>query len=55
MAGQPVYVGCAAIKKAGVEHIYGGDYCTFRDVERFYSYRREAVTGRMASVIWLDR
>ncbi len=43
------------LKKAGVEHIYGGDYCTFRDVERFYSYRRETVTGRMASVIWLDR
>lgn len=38
---------------AGVTHIYGGDYCTFTDAERFYSYRRDGKTGRMASVIWI--
>lgn len=37
-----------------VTDIYGGEYCTFTDVERFYSYRRDNITGRMASLIWLE-
>ncbi len=41
------------LKVAGVAGIYGGDFCTFQDEQRFYSYRRDAVTGRMASLIWL--
>ena len=36
----------------GVSGIYGGGYCTFRDAGRFYSYRRDGTTGRMASLIW---
>jgi copper oxidase (laccase) domain-containing protein len=39
----------------GVDRVYGGGLCTYTDVERFYSYRRDRVTGRMASLIWLDR
>jgi YfiH family protein len=39
----------------GVTAIYGGDFCTFTDAERFYSYRRNKITGRMASLIWLDK
>lgn len=37
----------------GVERVSGGDFCTFSDVDRFYSYRREKQTGRMASLIWI--
>jgi polyphenol oxidase len=36
----------------GVCHIASADFCTVRDAERFYSYRRDGVTGRMASLIW---
>lgn len=41
------------LKKIGVEKIYGGGLCTFSDNQRFYSYRRDGVTGRMASLIWI--
>ncbi|PCI70685.1 MAG: multi-copper polyphenol oxidoreductase [Gammaproteobacteria bacterium] len=33
---------------------FGGEFCTFEDSERFYSYRRDGVTGRMASLIWIE-
>ena len=39
----------------GVHSIGGGDLCTVDDAERFYSYRRDGATGRMASLVWLDR
>jgi YfiH family protein len=38
----------------GVTRISGGGMCTYTDRERFYSYRREPVTGRMAALIWLE-
>ena len=37
-----------------VTAVYGGDFCTYTDQERFYSYRRDKVTGRMASLIMLE-
>ena len=42
------------LEARGVEQIFGGNFCTLSDRERFYSYRRDGQTGRMASVIWLD-
>lgn len=36
-----------------IRRVAGADFCTFGDSQRFYSYRRDAVTGRMASLIWL--
>ncbi|MBE9610350.1 peptidoglycan editing factor PgeF [Chitinilyticum piscinae] len=41
------------LNAAGVTAIYGGDLCTVSDSARFFSYRREQTTGRMASLIWL--
>ena len=38
----------------GIKKIYGGGFCTVTDRERFYSYRRDKVTGRMATLIWRD-
>ncbi len=37
-----------------VNAIYGGEYCTYTDANRFYSFRREQKTGRIASLIWLQ-
>ncbi|MDR1064009.1 MAG: peptidoglycan editing factor PgeF [Azoarcus sp.] len=42
------------LTRAGVSRIYGGGCCTFTESARFYSYRREGVTGRFASLIWLE-
>lgn len=41
-----------ALRRAGVTQIYGGNFCTYTDTERFYSHRRNPVTGRMAALIW---
>lgn len=38
----------------GIERVYGGGYCTYSERERFFSYRRDGNTGRMASLIWLS-
>ncbi len=38
----------------GVTQVAGGKYCTVSERKRFYSFRRDGVTGRMASLIWLE-
>jgi len=42
----------------GVTEVYGAsvneDFCTYTDEARFFSFRRDNVTGRMASMIWLE-
>ncbi|MBU0499169.1 MAG: peptidoglycan editing factor PgeF [Gammaproteobacteria bacterium] len=42
------------LRKAGIEAISGGGHCTFSDEEHFFSYRRDGVTGRMATLIWIE-
>ena len=46
------------LQKLGVSQIYGAtintEFCTYSEAERFYSFRRDNVTGRMASLIWLE-
>lgn len=41
------------LNAVGVHAIFGGDLCTYTDAERFFSYRRDGQTGRMASLIWM--
>ena len=36
----------------GITQVYGGEFCTVTDADRFYSYRRDKQTGRMATLIW---
>jgi YfiH family protein len=42
------------LARSGVTRVYGGGYCTYTERERFYSYRRDGTTGRMASLIWME-
>lgn len=41
------------LANVGVTQLYGGDRCTFSEEDDFFSYRRDRITGRMASFIWL--
>jgi len=42
------------LQSAGITQIYGGDRCTQTESDSFFSYRRDKVTGRMASMIWIS-
>ncbi|OVZ92699.1 hypothetical protein CBW58_09705 [Yersinia frederiksenii] len=41
------------LQAAGIHAIYGGDHCTVSEKQQFFSYRRDGITGRMASLVWL--
>lgn len=43
------------LARGGVRHVSGGGFCTHADTARFFSYRRERESGRMATAIWLAR
>jgi len=42
------------LNKLGIHNIFGGHFCTVTEQQRFFSYRREGITGRMASMIWIE-
>lgn len=42
------------LRRLGVHAVYGGGACTFNEEARFFSYRRDGKTGRMASLIWIE-
>ena len=39
---------------AGVEQVFNSQRCTFSEPENFYSYRRDGMTGRQATFIWIE-
>lgn len=43
------------LARIGIQGVYGGGFCTVRQSELFFSYRRDGRTGRMATLIWLER
>lgn len=42
------------LRALGVPRVWGGGLCTYTDAERFFSYRRDGTTGRMASLVWIE-
>lgn len=42
------------LQRAGVTCVHGGTACTFSDAQRWFSHRRDRITGRMAALIWID-
>lgn len=47
-------LGRIALNGLGITEIYGGEWCTYRQPQQFFSYRRDRTTGRMASLIWRE-
>ncbi len=43
------------LRAAGVDRVTGASPCTVSDAARFYSFRRDRVTGRMAAAVWIER
>ena len=47
-------LGRQALAEVGVGQVFGGRDCTFSDPARYYSFRRDRVTGRHAALVWID-
>lgn len=52
--GDIFQLGRQRLANIGVTETYGGGLCTYNDAGRFFSFRRDQATGRMASLIWLE-
>ena len=44
----------ARLAALGVAAVFGGEWCTYADAARFFSYRRDGRCGRMAALIWRE-
>lgn len=44
----------ARLQALGITTVAGGEYCTYTDARRFFSYRRDGRTGRSAALIWME-
>ena len=42
------------LNKLGITRISGGEHCTYKEQDKFFSFRRDGKTGRMASLIWFE-
>jgi hypothetical protein len=42
------------LERLGITRIYGGGECTHALPERYFSHRRDGLTGRQATLVWLD-
>jgi len=42
------------LNKQGLNKIYGGGECTYSNPSRYFSFRRDGLTGRMATMIWFE-
>jgi polyphenol oxidase len=42
------------LERASVHEVHGGGFCTYRDAQRFFSYRRVKESGRMGAFIWIE-
>ena len=42
------------LARAGVGRVFGGTFCTYSDAERFFSFRRDRTSDRMAAIAWLE-
>lgn len=42
------------LNQLGINQISGGEHCTYTEKDKFFSYRRDGKTGRMASCIWFE-
>ena len=54
LANLPLLAG-ERLRAAGVTRVHGGRWCTVAEPSRFFSFRRDRLTGRMAAAVWIER